>query len=165
MATPELNAEIEVPTSPPPPGYEPAESASPEDSEEALSQYAQVLVERRSVGYALGLFGIIGLCVLLYSSYSHIGRVWALTSQELPTNVLKLMFAQLAAYAAVTVAGVYFLYQVLRAAERMVLPGFWATRNVELARVMLGIQDPVRASSKAVEQSIEVASKLAEKWR
>ncbi|MGA9525960.1 MAG: hypothetical protein WBV82_31160 [Myxococcaceae bacterium] len=165
MAGPELSSEVEVLTSPPPPGYEPAATAAHAESEENLSQYALVLAERRAVGYALGLFGIVGICALLYGSYSHIERVWALTSQDLPTNVLKLLMAQLAAYAAVTVAGVYFLYQVLRAAERMVLPGFWATRNVELARVMLGLQDPVRASTKAVEQSIEVASKLAEKWR
>ncbi len=137
----------------------------PAESQETLNQYAIALAERRAVGYVLGIFGTVGICVLLYSSYSHIERVWPVGSEDIPENVLRLMLAQLAGYAAVTIAAVYFFYQVLRAAERMVLPGFWATRNVELARVMLGLQDPVRASTKAVEQSLEVASKLAEKWR
>jgi hypothetical protein len=159
----EVRERLEILNSPPPPGYEPSTLEAAE-SQESLSQYALLLAERRAVGYMLGLFGVAGMCVLLYSSYSHIERVWPV-GQALPDNVLTLVLGQLAAYAAVTIAGVFFLYQVLRAAERMVLPGFWATRNVELARVMLGLQDPVRSSTRAVEQGIEVAAKMAEKWR
>jgi hypothetical protein len=64
--------------------------------------------------------------------------------------------------AIVTFVTLYFLYQVLKASERLVMPYWWAERNPDVVRLMLGIEDMVTAGSRSAAQIAKVAAPLTE---
>lgn len=107
-----------------------------------------VTTSRRRVGY--GLLGISGLSILgvfFYSAYHLHGLA------KLPMDFPKDRFWLLVGgQAVVTFFALYFLYQVLKAAERMAMPYWWAERYPNVVRMMLGFEDMLTASSKSAEQ-------------
>lgn len=65
------------------------------------------------------------------------------------------------AEAIVSVALVYFGYQLLKVAERMLLPHWWASKdNIDVARAMLGIDSPVDGVGKAAQSFADTAKSL-----
>jgi hypothetical protein len=108
----------------------------------------EVTTTRRWVGY--GLLGFSGLAILGVFSYSayHLHK-FAESSKDLPTDRFWLLVG---GQAVVTFFALYFLYQVLKAGERMAMPYWWAERHPQVARMMLGFEDMLTASSKSAEQ-------------
>lgn len=115
------------------------------DRKDAEALYAQ----RLWIGYALGLAALLLLGVVLG------GSLWSLHALKAPTSWLeeRFLFVQLGVHGAITVAFVWFLYQVLRLAERLVLPYWWVAKEQWPARTMLGIKDPVSTTAKLVAEA------------
>jgi uncharacterized membrane protein YcjF (UPF0283 family) len=132
---------------------------SPEDyGGKANPAYETYVQHRRYLGFAVGGFAILFVLSL---------GVWSLYSLHnllAPTNDVQLRFviALFVVHAIITVALVYFCYQLLRAAERMLLPYWWASEKVEVAKVLLGIEDPVSTSTKVLQQASEVVKATKE---
>lgn len=109
---------------------------------------------RRRTGYALGLAALSGASTIVIESAYYL-RDFAPPGTELEW---KFVLTKLAAHATISVAAVWFCYQMLRAAERMAIPSWWITEHVEGAKLVLGITDPGTAGIEIVEK---VASALA----
>jgi len=75
------------------------------------------------------------------------------------TPRLEVFYVNAAAHVVITVAVVWFIYQLLRAAERMVLPRH-LQNDAELARTLLGINSPQREIARTVQQLLGLVVKL-----
>lgn len=94
---------------------------------------------RRRAGYLLGALtsgAVIG--VILKS------LCW-LDAMTAPTDAALQWFfiVKLVAHAFITVAGVLFCYQLLRIAERMVVPHWWLKDNRSSLNAILGVDPPI----------------------
>jgi hypothetical protein len=115
-----------------------------------------VLKWRRSIGYAIGAVAILGVAAMLAFS------MWSLHEMAPPDDGQEIYgYVMLGAHAVLMIAAVWFCYQLLRAAERMVLPYWWVRFNTDAVRMMLGITDPWRSALKAGEEILEVGTKAA----
>jgi hypothetical protein len=124
---------------------------------EGVDDDLDVLKGRRQIGYAIGCLGILGIIATLAVS------LWSLHVLAEPTKEFEVFaYVKMGAHAVLTVAAVWFCYQMLRAAERMVLPYWWVRYNTDAVRVMLGIRDPWRSAMRAGEQMVELGSKAAQ---
>ena len=105
---------------------------------------------RGHVGYLAGFISVFGVATLAWFSLTH------LDGMKEPTTTYgeKFALAKLAAHAAISIAVVFYLGQMLRAAERMVLPYSWA-RNPLLASVVLGVKLPATAVRSLARRAAE----------
>lgn len=118
----------------------------------------KVTTHRRIAGYVLlGMAGV-AIPVVFFCSTHHIHKLTELP-KEFPADRFWLLVG---GQAAVTFFTVYFLYQVLKAAERMAMPYWWAERYPHVVRLMLGFEDILTTSSKSAEQAARVIAPLAE---
>jgi hypothetical protein len=106
-------------------------------------RYDKILKWRRRIGYCLAVFGIGGIIYLAY----HVIRNLEAIVDKPPTTPL--LYIYVGGHAVVTVALVFFAYQLIRAAERLIMPHWW---TVETARTMLGIRDPLSQTTKVAER-------------
>jgi hypothetical protein len=115
----------------------PGTSSAPDDAE-------AIGTARRKAGYWLGALtiGVIGKLGWWSLDELHAMKVPDTWIQE------KFAFAVIAGHAVITVALIYFLYQVLRIAERLVLPYWWVDKDPSPVRTMLGVRDPVSTMMK-----------------
>ncbi|HZH04964.1 MAG TPA: hypothetical protein VEY30_14360 [Myxococcaceae bacterium] len=106
--------------------------------------YRNYVHHRRLLGYGLGGAAIVGVLGLSLYSYC------ALSGLKVPTNPweAQLLWIHAGGHAAIAVGLVYFCYQLLRAAERLALPYWWVSENPDVARVLLGIADPLSSLKK-----------------
>lgn len=149
---------------------------------EATAKAHDELAFRRNAGIGLGASGcIIVLAMLLVSDCSIHETIDAFTGKGVdpssPTIAkwsLTLACASLATHTVVSVAGVYFAYQLIRAAERLLLPSRFmnpqnSTKNdVEMARALMGMTEPSRAATNAVKQmakELERAAKVTKAFK
>lgn len=107
-------------------------------------QQGDIIQNRRNLGYLIGLLGVAGVVFLIWRSFCEINELTQGRSD-------KLVIAGLVAHGIVAVAGVFFCYQLIRAGERMLFPHWWLSRDVEVAKVMLGITDPVSQATKILQ--------------
>jgi hypothetical protein len=113
---------------------------------------------RRRAGYILmGLAGAAIPVVFALSTYQ-LHKFTALPA-DFPRDRFWLLVG---GQAIVTFVTLYFLYQVLKASERLAMPYWWAERNPEVVRLMLGIEDIITASSRSAEQIARVVAPLSE---
>lgn len=115
-------------------------------SEEEVS----VLRRRAWAGVSLGLLGIMAVEEVARRSLHHLHQpVGDIRSRD----VAIVHIAQLIAQALVAMAVVFFAYQLLRAAERLLLP-YWLLKrdHVDLLKMMLGVETPVDGATKLVEE-------------
>jgi hypothetical protein len=114
---------------------------------------------RRTVGYGLGAFAILAIGGLGWWSFK------ALHSMKAPTTWIeeKFAFAVLAGHAVITVALIYFLYQVLRIAERLAVPYWWVDKDPSPLRTMLGVRDPISAVTKLLRELLGTLKSLPKK--
>lgn len=110
-----------------------------------LKKRGDIIVHRRRLGYALGSAGVVGVGGLLWFAFN---ALHGLARSEKESVIV----AGLVAHAAVAIAGVFFCYQLIQAAERMLFPHWWLKRDVEMARLMLGVSDPISAAAKIVDK-------------
>ncbi|WP_373047165.1 hypothetical protein [Vulgatibacter sp.] len=100
---------------------------------------------RRRAGYAMSWVGsglilaVLGIALLKADSYL---TEW----MDADTDLVHLCI-RLGAHGTITFALVFFLYQIVKAGERMALPYWWVSdvRDVDFIRAMLGIKTPVSA--------------------
>lgn len=122
---------------------------TPDHSETLLNEAVRT---RRWIGYALGL---IGLGVVIWAAE----RSFA-TLEGLPVPQDKLTerhhWLGVSGHLVLTVALVFFAYQLLRAAERLILPRWWVERNPEGAKIMLGMSDPADSMKRALEAAADI---------
>lgn len=99
---------------------------------------------RLTLGLWLGGGAIAGILLVAGFTFCHIDSIDAKSD---PTNAFafKVMIVKFGAHATVALALIYFFYQMLRLAERLSLPFWWFENNIEIARTLLGIRDPMRA--------------------
>jgi len=124
----------------------------------ADAEFQAVAKHRRWAGYVLGLGSMAAIVYLAVRSFAALDQLLKpapVTPEQWRTaNIL------IVAHAVVTVALIFFAYQVLRAAERLALPWWWAERHAETAKIMLGIKDPVSTAAKVLDTAVETLSKL-----
>lgn len=108
-----------------------------------IKQHVGIIRNRRWLGYLIGVGGIGGVLWLVRYSFIALHELAKDKSDQV-------VIAGLVAHGVVAVAGVFFCYQLIRAAERMLFPHWWLKRP-EVAKVMLGIEDPISAAAKIVE--------------
>jgi hypothetical protein len=122
-------------------------AAEKAEQSEAIAQ----LKRRHCVGYGVGALALVAAAVLAWHSFcglSRIAKAWADSKAPLPV-----FYVNAGGHVVITIAVVWFIYQVLRAAERMVLPSHWAN-DVEMARTLLGIASPHQESLKILEKTL-----------
>jgi hypothetical protein len=137
-------------TSQPIPGIE-----GPLDPE--VKERLDLLNDRRWIGYVLGALSIASIVYALCSTMKAVG---ALPEPAAGKEVFA--YVRMGTHAVVVVAWVWFSYQMLRAAERMILPYWWLRQNLDSVKLMLGISDPWRAALKASEEILEVTAKATQ---
>ncbi len=121
-----------------------------------------ILNRRRHLGYFLGFLSILGFIVLAVATFMHLAEFRAPDLNEVPFPRFCVLVA---GNVAVTVALAYFLYQMLKAAERMAVPAHWVERNPHLLGAMLGIKDPISMLpdiTGAVEKALDPVLRIAE---
>jgi hypothetical protein len=114
-----------------------------------VETYAEDLHVRKWLGYGIGTVGILVVGLTAFWAFWEIAKL----REPLTELALRAAYAKLAAHAVVSVAVVFFGYQLVRAAERMILPHWWIQpHHCELLQLLLGVDTPVRASTKTVEK-------------
>lgn len=108
---------------------------------------------RRSVGYGLGGVAIAGVGAAFWYS------LWLLSKEAAPVKDIeeKFRLGQLAAHALISVAGIYFGYQLMRVAERLVVPHWW---KPPMVRAMLGVERPL--SGMALRRVLAIVRSIAQ---
>ncbi|MGZ3457242.1 MAG: hypothetical protein ACXU86_01935 [Archangium sp.] len=132
---------------------------APEDyGAQAKLAYEIYVHNRRQLGFFVGGFAISSVVVLGVWSFYSLHAIFA------PSNQIQLSFVivRCVAHAIITIALVFFCYQLLRAAERMMLPYWWASEKVEVAKVLLGIEDPVSTATKLLEKASDAVKAAKE---
>ena len=78
-------------------------------------------------------------------------------------GVLEVFYVSVGGHVVIAVALVWFIYQLLRAAERMILPRHLSS-DPEVARTLLGINTPQREMARMLKQifSMVARSKVGE---
>lgn len=117
---------------------------------------------RANVGYLLGLASLLAAAAIIIYSFCSLSKLHLQQATE-PGSTdsisVHVFYVQVGGHVLITVAAIWFLYQLLRAAERLALPRAWA-QNPEVARAMLGINSPLNEVSGLLTQLITLAKKI-----
>lgn len=119
-----------------------------------LSSADDVQQTRITTGYVYSALGILLFLFVIEHVFSELHQLHVPPDSATPVYVHPFAYVKFGAHAAVIAVLVWFSYQLLRAGERLMLPWWWASTNIEVARAMLGISDPFRA---AARMSIKMA--------
>lgn len=102
------------------------------------SEREHTVSQRRRIGYSLGAISLLGFGCLTRSVFGHLENLPKLETPEQ-------FYVYVVAHAVVTAALVWFLYQLLKAAERMLLPVHYIDQvlfnDPALLRALIGVQD------------------------
>lgn len=123
--------------------------------------FSSITDTRRCWGYALKCVAILGVVAAVLISFSDLRALAEQAAQgEFNQGGLgrERLWLFVGGHALITVAAIYFFYQLLRAGERLALPYWWVERNPD-ARMMLGVQDPASTIRKAAEEIGETTAK------
>jgi hypothetical protein len=122
-----------------------------QDLKDRAARALEVEQERTKFAYRMGLCGLVILAGLIGLSFYALHSWFAEPSKDFGANndarkwAYIFAFVKAGTHAGITLAAVWFCYQVVRAAERMALPFHWLSSHPDLARALLGVQDPFRA--------------------
>ena len=102
---------------------------------------------RRVSGYVLGVLTSVAAGTFF---------VWSLIALDAlkdPPEALRwFSLAKIVGHAVITFAALYFCYQLLRVAERLILPHWWLKDHRRLVVTMLGANDPIIGLSQLMKQ-------------
>lgn len=126
------------------------------DEEEEIQRAADILVKRIRGAYALGVAAIVGAAVLGVYSFCSLADM----PERMKDKSLEILYMGVGGHVLVTIALVWFLYQLLRAAERMALPR-GLSNNPEIARTLLGIRSPQGQAQELAEKIVAAAVKAS----
>lgn len=133
-------------------GYDAVMTPESGGDEDGIPSAFALAQQRRLVGYVVGIIGM-GLVVgILWTSHGSLAHLLPLA--DVSDRHFHFLIVLIASHAIVAVAGIAFGYQLLRAAERMLMPHWWV-RNPEIAAVMLGMRHPARDVHAAVRDSLK----------
>jgi hypothetical protein len=121
------------------------------------TEFLAILKRRRVIGYGLGVLAAAAVGTLGVSSILHLDTMAQESYSKLPFAYFGTIVA---GQSLITIALVFFCYQLMRAAERLILPYWWAEKHPETARLVLGMTDPLSAASRLTEQIVDSASRL-----
>lgn len=122
-----------------------------------VPEHLDLLKTRRRIGYVLGALSIISLVCALRATL-----IGVMEMQVPAPGTETFAYVRMGLHAVVVVAWVWFSYQVLRAAERLIIPYWWLRQNIDAVKVMLGISDPWRAALSAAEKVVDIGTKAAQ---
>lgn len=122
-------------------------------------RFVDVLTRRRRVGYVLGSLSISMLVAIAILDF--VALHWWI---PVPENAFqeRRVWLIVAGQSVVTIAVVYFAYQLLRAAERLVMPYWWVERHAAAARLMLGVPDPASVPARLLREIRELLTAVGE---
>ena len=137
---PSLNS-APVPPLPSPSLPRPMEGDNGHDLAREIAKEAS---SRRSAGWAMGIVGLVVVVVVLMWAVCNVNAV----IQEKDVSAY-LMIIAMSAHAVISIAAVWFGYQMLRAAERMFVPQRLMndSKDVEVLRALIGITAPTTAAA------------------
>lgn len=116
--------------------------------------------QRIALGYFIGAASIVAIGALAWDTLS---ELQTMKVTDIDAGHERVYFALFGARAVIVVAIVWFCYQLIRLAERLALPFWWFENNIEIAKALLGVQDPFRAIMKFVKELTAVSSESVEK--
>lgn len=115
---------------------------------------------RHRVGYALGLLSVGLFVVAAVFIFKDLEMLIGEKTAQLSEHQF---YAYVAGHACSMVACVWFLYQVLKAAERLMLPRYYIDqvigREPTMLRALLGIDDP-SSNLKVIGQAADIVNKV-----
>jgi hypothetical protein len=146
------------------PEHAPASPAAPSPDPRGLAKedrerFRHLIDSRRWIGYGLALSAFALLIALGLYSFQHLRELGSERYAAVPARTLWLLVG---GHAVVTVAFVFLGYQLLRAAERLILPYWWAESNPELTRLMLGMGDPLSSALQTTERVVSVMERVTD---
>lgn len=154
-----------APTAVPSPRLAEHESEARRVQEEDRADRRTRDARRTGLGYALGAIAIGSFVGLAIASYVHLGQLLA---PEYAGLEGARFYVFVAGEAVVTMALVWFIYQLLKMAERMTLPSHYIeqslARDPTFARSLLGVQDPavgVKSAGEALEALADPLAKIS----
>lgn len=136
------------------PGYDVPEDNAGVEPE----KYFAVGKRRRLIGYWVGAIAVIFVGVVLLVAQSEVSSAFDVR-QELSQQQFVLVLVRAGFHTALAGAGVYFGYQLLRAAERMILPNWWVSKSPEAFSAFLGIEHPLRESRRELLRIVDLLAK------
>ena len=113
--------------------------------------------QRATIGYWLGAAALGAALGLAFYSFCSLNRMETAFAGDKPPP-LEAFYVTVGGHAVVTIALVWFIYQVLRAAERMALPRHLAN-DPDIARTLLGISSPQREVQQLLKQALGIITK------
>lgn len=127
---------------------------------------SEMLGRRRLIGYGVGVigFGIVAtMAMIAFDQLSHEDiSMLARLGQGGNKAAVYLFAIKMTGEAIVSIALVFFAYQTLKTAERMVLPPWWVTKeNIELLKAMLGIDSPVDGAGRVLKGAADTLQAAA----
>jgi hypothetical protein len=133
--------------------------------------YLAIANQRRSLGYALAGGAIVGfIALVVWLVFWGLPEIKPVPVADGTALQVPVFIAYVSGHVAITVACAYFLYQLLRAGERLSLPHWWIDKAIEkdgaILHAMLGVRTPaaeVEAALTAVGRLAEVAKGKHEK--
>lgn len=136
------------------------EEEPPPIAMESKATIESAVTRREVAGYFIGIAGFVGMCGVGLKVLDSL-----FTYRFTPGTPVEVESVRLAAQASVTIALMLFFYQLIRAAERMVLPeSLLFHKNAPL---LLGIKTPTdyfgrsaRASRLMVKEILELVARL-----
>jgi hypothetical protein len=133
---------------------DPLADAGGEPSGELFFKVGRV---RRSFGYVLMIAAFASMGALGVWSLLGIDGISSLNAKG-NTEPLELLLVKSGAHAIITLALVWFGYQMLKAGERLILPHWYAEKSIGIGKLFLGIQEPAKATMKQLEKVTDALS-------
>lgn len=125
----------------------------------------EVQSERRRLGHFLGFCGVVLVIAVLWLAGEHLSQenlISLATTRN--RDVVYLYLVKTLGHAFVSVAAVYFAYQMLKTAERMILPPWLVNKeSIELMKTLLGIDSPADGAGKlmgTIKQTLDSVQAL-----
>jgi hypothetical protein len=148
-----------------------AEVKAPPPEDQTGAARALGIEDRRiKFAYRLGGAGMLCILILLIISFLVLHYGFADPGKDRDFKDVSALrwtyifsFVKAGTHAIITIATIWFFYQIVRAAERMALPWHWMSSHPETARALLGIQDPSRAALRATKDVLRAAEGVVDK--
>ena len=121
------------------------------------------LLHRMWFGYGVGGLAIVAFVALTGWSFIHLGD---LARAPFDTMELQRLGILVGGHVLITFAVALFIYQMLRAGERLSLPHTWVQQvlgsDPTFLRALLGVRNPLALAEKIAEKQIKMAGEIAD---
>lgn len=156
----------EMPSLPPtPPRSVEGELAPPTPAEkrdhDGKQLVADSLAAQRHRLWTGRVLGAVGAVIVLWIGHAALVRIAAESTAAKSRYDVWMFAIKVLAEASVSIAMIFFGYQLLRVAERMMVPPSMMTRdNIDTLRALIGVETPVDGASRAVRSLTDLAQTI-----